>query len=260
MSLHRFFLPEQRIANEPHKDFILALSEQDKHHARVLRLEVGERIAIIDADQNYFVCEIVSLEENDIRVQVTQRTEQQAPKPHVVVVQGLTKSDKMEMVIRQTTELGVSAFVPYCATRSVVKLDNEGKVDRKVKRWQLIAKSAAMQSGQRKIPTVFAPQTFEQLIETMQDGDAIAVCWEEASGTGIASFVHERIVPRANAKMDAKIYVVIGPEGGLTNEEVSAICDTHDNAAPITLGSSILRTETAGVIAPALILHELGAL
>ncbi len=260
MASHRFFLEEQRIADEVQENFILALSAADKHHARVLRLDLGERIAIVDAAQDYFICEITSFDGDDLRVRVARKEEGERLRPRVVVVQGLTKNEKMEMVIRHATELGVDAFIPYRAARSVVKLEGAEKVARKIQRWQAIAKSAAIQSGQDRIPAVYPPHTLEQLMPVMSEATAAAVCWEEAYGRGVSSFVHDYILSQEIAFSDMTVFIVIGPEGGFESNEVEAMCGVHDKAAAITLGSSILRTETAGVVAPALLLHELGAL
>ncbi len=134
------------------------------------------------------------------------------------------------------------------------------KAASKTERWQAIAKSAAMQSGQTYLAHVHQPMKLAQLKEALAAFDAVVVCWEEAPGTAL---LRNALRPAAlNASEDhlARIAVVVGPEGGLTQEEVDAILASNANANMVSLGSSILRTETAGIVAPALVLYEMGGM
>ena len=153
MSLSHFFLEQQVIAHEKHDTFILDLSSEDVKHAKVLRLGAGEHIGIVDAHQDYYEVEIVSFDTEGIRVRIAQRLDAPSHLPHVVLFQGLAKGDKMDSVIRHATELGVSEFVPLACKRSVLKLDKK-RAANKLQRWRAIAKSAAMQSGQMRVPKV----------------------------------------------------------------------------------------------------------
>ena len=208
MSLQHFYLHDQVLADEGAPTFPLRLSPDDAKHARVLRLAPGEHIAVVDAAQDYFECEIAAFDDAVPVVRIAQRLDDEE-RPLVMLVQGLAKGDKMETVIRHATELGVSAFVPMSCERSIVRLDAR-KAAARTQRWRAIAKSAAMQSGQRACPE------------------------------------------------DARIAVVVGPEGGLSRSEADALLACNPRASLVSLGSSILRTETAGIVAPALVLHELG--
>ncbi len=272
MSLPHFFLTDQVIADEADQVFSLALDRDDAKHARVLRLAPGEHLAVIDAEGYYFECEITSFDEALPLVKVAQRLDAPQASAQVCLVQGLAKGDKMETVIRHATELGVSRFIPFAAARSIMKVDAR-KVDVKVARWQAIAKSAAMQSGQTRMPQVFAPVGLKGLACELRDFDAVLICWEEASRTCLISealsCVTERLARGVCDGSDAsaagsdavpRIAVVVGPEGGLASQEVDALLAANDHAHLVSLGSSILRTETAGVVAPALVLYELGQL
>lgn len=116
----------------------------------------GEHIAVIDAAHDYFECEIASLDGDLPLVRITRHEDATDDGPLVILVQGLAKGEKMDSVIRHATELGVTAFMPLTCERSIVKLDAK-KTRTRLDRWCSIAKSAAMQSGQPRIPEVLEP-------------------------------------------------------------------------------------------------------
>ncbi len=260
MSLPRFFLEDQVLSHETDARFLLRLSPEDAKHARARRISPGEHIAVIDASQDYFECKVEEISREEVRVSIASREEMDVKRPTVLLLQGLAKGDKMDAVIRQGTELGVSAFVPLACARSVVRLSEE-KADKRTERWRAIAKSAAMQSGQPRIPEVSVPMSVDEACAFLAQATAVLVCWEEAPQTddlreALASSLIQACTPAA----DARIAVVVGPEGGLEEAEVEAFLASNPRAHRVSLGPSILRTETAGVIAPALILYELGHL
>lgn len=261
MSLPHFFLETQVIALEAEPSFPLLLSSEDAKHARVLRLKEGEHIAVVDASKDYFEVEIVSFEANLPVVRIARHLDAPEKHPSVLLFQGLAKGDKMEAVIRHATEIGVSAFVPLACRRSVMKIDRK-KSPSKIARWRAIAKSAAMQSGQLAVPEVMEPRSVLEACALFADLDAVLVCWEEAPGTASLSAALARAFDKRGEDRlrDASIGIVVGPEGGLDEGEVEAILACGAHASLVTLGSSILRTETAGIVAPALAIYELGGL
>ncbi len=259
VSLPQFFLDEQVLADQAQEQFPLALSRDDAKHAKVLRLGPGEHIAVVDAAQDYFECEIKSFEGSMPIVAISGHLDAKPLAAHICLVQGLAKGDKMETVIRHATELGISEFIPFAASRSIMRVD-EKKAASKTERWQAIAKSAAMQSGQTHLAHVHQPMKLAQLKQTLSAFDAVVVCWEEAPGTALLRDALRPVVCNASADRLVQIAVVVGPEGGLTQEEVDAIIACNANARMVSLGSSILRTETAGIVAPALVLYEMGGL
>ena len=260
MSLPRFFLESQVIAVEPQEVFPLRLARDDAKHAKVLRLAPGEHIAVIDAAQDYFECEITSFDDDFPLVRITRHEDATDDGPLVMLVQGLAKGEKMDSVIRHATELGVVAFMPLTCERSIVKLDAK-KTRTRLDRWRSIAKSAAMQSGQPRIPEVVEPRSAKEAASELAEATAVLICWEEAPQTASLAHAIERGLSECTcSRSDARIAVVVGPEGGLTEREVGFFLDANPRSSLVSLGSSILRTETAGVVAPALTLYELGKL
>ena len=112
MSLHHFFLDHQVIADVSDEEFILELNNEDAKHARVLRLEPGEHISVVDASSDYFELAITSVTSDGLVVKITRHVTAAASSIPIVLVQGLAKGDKMDRVVRQTTELGVQTIVP----------------------------------------------------------------------------------------------------------------------------------------------------
>lgn len=258
MSLPRFFLEEQVLSDEIGEAFLLRLSDDDIKHVSVLRLKADEHIAVIDAHGDYFECAIVGYEGKLPIVSISAHADNDEARPYVVLAQGLAKADRFELVIRHATELGVSAFIPFASKRCVVKIA-ASKEQSKRERWQAILKSAAMQSGQRSIPSMLPIMDTSKLAVWAKDAKCILICWEEADFTQTLRDALSNTDPVSFTE-DAPLLIVIGPEGGLEREEIDALLALNESSHVISLGSSILRTETAGIVAPALALYELGQL
>lgn len=257
MSLPHFFLESQVISQETDEQFVLRLSDDDAKHARVLRIAPGEHIAVIDAASDYFECEVTEASRDGMFVRIASKLDSE-DRPSVILVQGLAKGEKMDMVVRHATELGVEGVVPLECERSVVKLDSKKAVAR-TQRWRAIGKSAAMQSGQPRLVEVFEPTPLDKACDLLANATAVLVCWEEADLTRTIANALDRAIAECSCAdvRDARVAVVVGPEGGLTRREVDAFLAANPRASMVSLGPSILRTETAGIVAPALVLYEL---
>lgn len=258
MSLPHFFLDEQLLAQQNDEEFTLELSPDDKKHDRVLRLAPGEHIAVVDAGADYFECQVVN-SQPDIVVRISQRGGDFAPVPQVCLVQGVSKGDKMDEVIRHATELGVHSFAPLLCERSVVKLDKQ-KTANRMNRWRTIAKSAAMQSGRNSIPVIFEPKDAKTISDMLAHFDCIAICWEDERTCSIQQALDDAVLKTGKDRTDLRVAVVVGPEDGFAKHEIDRFRSSNENAFTVSLGPCILRTETAGVVAPALVIYELGGL
>lgn len=228
----------------------LPLAASDVHHLRdVLRLGPGDEIEVAFAGEVW----IVRLDAVDEGVTGTriERLPHAAPLPRVTLAQALAKGEKMDTVVRQATELGVLRIVPFAAERSVVRLE-PAKAAARTERWRRIAESAAKQAHRADVPQVDEPVALPDLPSALA-GTTILVAWEDADGApGIAAAL------AAAGAAAPGVSVIIGPEGGLTDGEVALLRDA--GATCVSLGPTILRTETAGVVAAALAIHSLGGL
>jgi 16S rRNA (uracil1498-N3)-methyltransferase len=245
MALHRFFAEGPVPAGGP-----LPLDTPTLHHLRdVLRLAAGDEIVVVGEGVPFRV-RLTAVGDVVEGERVEQLPAQRLPR--VTLVQGLAKGEKMDDVVRQATEIGVSRIVPFAAERSVVKLD-PGKAEARAERWRRIAAEAAQQSQRADIPEVAGLRRSSELPVSLS-GSVVLVCWEDAAGTpGIAGALG-RIAPSE----DTDVAIVVGPEGGLTSAEVRALVAA--GATVVSLGETVLRTETAGVVAAAIAIHARGGL
>ncbi len=239
----KFFVEPQQIK----ENLIQVTGEDAKHIKTVLRAREGEEIILCDGLGTDYFCCIASLDEGVTAEIRSSEPCQSEPKTKITLYQGLPKADKMELIIQKCVELGVDRIVAVSTERCIVKLDK--KEEKKLERWQKIAEAAAKQSGRGKVPEI-APKVLrfsEALAEAKALSGAI-IPYEKEENRGIRSFVE--------GFSGSEIGVFIGPEGGFTEEEVQGAMDV--GVLPVTLGKRILRTETAGMTAIAILLYELG--
>ena len=256
MSLHQLFCTNPAIAEETESPFKLALDPIDRNHVRALRLKAGEHIALVDAASDYFEVEIVRIEGDDIWVRIACHLDAPRKTTPIMLVQGLAKGEKMDTVLRQATELGIAGYYPTAMKRSVVQLDQK-KAAKRAERAGQIARSAALQSGRITLPHVEGLSTLPALIERWSAEDAVLLFWEEAPLSDSVSALFDSLHASGTLHDFARIWVVIGPEGGITAEEIDQIEGSDACVFLLSLGETILRTETAGVGACALVANEL---
>lgn len=215
----------------------------DYNHIRnVLRMKEGEELnVVIEGNPNEYRCGIDGFTDDRVNLTVRFVKENDVELPSkIYLLQGLPKSDKLELIIQKAVELGVYEIVPVSLKRSVVKLD-EKKVKSKVERWNSISEAAAKQSKRRVVPNVTGPKTLKETISYIE-----------------GKSVNKRIVPYEMADFDSmnitrdlmkeirpgeSVAVLIGPEGGFEESEIEMAKEAGFNV--ITLGHRILRTETA---------------
>ncbi len=238
----RFFIGKEKISN----DKIIIDGEDASHISRVLRCHVGEEIWVCNSENIDYRCEIVSIEKEKVEVHILETVPCEAePKTKITLYQGLPKAEKMEWIIQKCVELGVDTIVPVATERCIVKLDK--KEAKKIERWSKIAESAAKQSGRGKIPTIQPVCSFTQAILEAAQKDGGIIPYENEKNHGIRQF--------AEKFSGESISVFIGPEGGFSQKEITMAEEA--GILPVSLGKRILRTETAGMVAVALLLYEL---
>ena len=252
MTLHRFFLegplPERGAGVE------LAMSRTDRHHlVRVLRLVDGDRIVVAGRDGREAEATVRSATLERVTADVGPAIERPR-RPRVVLAAGVARRERMEFTIQKSTELGVAEIWPLTSARCVVRLD-EDRAGRRGERWRRIAEEAAKQSQRPDVPLVRDAMSVDELLAEAGHFDVVLVPWEEAASTAIG--IGEALDAH-NASADAAVLVVVGPEGGFEPAEVAALQDA--GASIVSLGDTVLRTETAAVVAVALTTYELGAL
>ncbi len=245
--MNRFFVEENQIVD----DLIKIVGEDVKHIKNVLRLKEGREIEIISKGYKYLSI-IEEINSNNIICKIIKKSigENEAP-IDIYLYQGIAKNNNMDIVIQKATEIGVKKIFPLETDRTVVVLKEEKKKEARIKRWNQIALEAAKQSKRDIVPVVEDIIKFSKLSEKLKDEKYIIMPYELEDN----KYLKEALSGFGN---DSPIHIIIGPEGGFTEEEVDSIIKIGGNA--ITLGPRILRTETAGVIASSLVLYEFGDL
>lgn len=232
--MYHFFVSEEQINGEN-----AYIEGSDVNHiVNVLRMKPGEELLIsVKGDWDY-LCKIVDIETDRVNLKVLESMEQRELPVNITLLQGIPKSDKLEMIIQKAVELGVSEIIPVKTKRVVVKID-EKKADTKVNRWNAIAESAAKQSKRSIIPKVSEPMSIDNALEIVKDFGVKLIPYENADGIDKTRKILDSMDKTKN------IAVFIGPEGGFEESEVERI--KNSGFEVITLGKRILRTETAGL-------------
>lgn len=245
--MYKFFVKSKQIEND-----IVAITNEDVNHIRnVLRLKEEEQVQVCNKDTlKSYVAKIVRLEKDCVRLQILEECLETTESAILLdIFQGLPKQEKMEQIIKQATEIGVSGIIPLKMERCVVKLEDKTE-QKKVERWQKIAEVAAKQSKRDKIPKVDFPISLKNVYEKLLEYDIVVVAYEEEKETAV-----KQVLQAVDHETTKKIAVVVGPEGGIALEEVEFL-RRLPNVKVVTLGKRILRTETAPLVLASVIMYE----
>jgi 16S rRNA (uracil1498-N3)-methyltransferase len=215
---------------------------------RVLRLRRGDRVILTEGGRREYEVQITAVSANALTGTVVgERAAPEEPAVHLTLYQSLIRANRFDLVLEKGVEVGVSRFVPITSARSVVQDSGEPSTAR-TERWQRILVEAAEQCGRGRLPTVASPQTLEDALRGA--AGARLIPWEEERVTGL--------VPHLRSLRERPRYVslFIGPEGGFETAEVE-LAREHGCTA-VTLGPRVMRSETAGIVASAIVLAVLG--
>ncbi len=242
--MHSFYIepPESGMAALP--------ADEAKHAARVLRLQPGDAVCAMDGAGSRWRAEIAEIGAGGAKVRLIEPLASNEAPVRVTVYQGVPKADKLDFIVQKLTELGAAALVPVKMERCVAKPDAKDGAKRR-ERLERIAQEAAKQCGRALPPRISEPLSWKEALSDLAGRGLVLVPWEEARGARMRDVLAE--MPGA-----ADIGVVIGPEGGMTADEVAAMAEL--GARMVTLGPRILRTETASVVAAALAMQLWGDL
>ncbi|MDD6806620.1 MAG: 16S rRNA (uracil(1498)-N(3))-methyltransferase [Lachnospiraceae bacterium] len=244
--MYQFFVEEGQICG----DRIVITGEDVNHIKNVLRMKIGEEIAVSNGvDGREYRCEVAQLLSDEVVCKLRFIKENDVELPaQVYLFQGLPKADKMELIIQKAVELGVYSVIPVATRRSIVKLDDK-KAAAKQNRWQGIAEAAAKQSKRKIIPKIEKVMSFAEALEMAKELEVRLIPYELAEDMSHTKEIIERI------REGQKIAIFIGPEGGFDETEIALASEV--GVEPITLGKRILRTETAGMTVLAWLMYHL---
>jgi 16S rRNA (uracil1498-N3)-methyltransferase len=225
----------------------LAVVDGDEgfHAANVRRIRPGEELDLSDGDGTVAHCVVEDVAKGRLTARALDRWVVPAVAPTVTVVQALPKSDRSELAIELATEAGADAFVAWQASRCVARWDGQSKIDKGLRRWGAVARSAARQARRPYIPSIGEVVSTAELAQRVRDDEATALVLHESATVRLTE------LPVAQA---GSLLLIVGPEGGIADDEIAAL--TGAGATPVLLGPTVLRTSTAAAVA----LGALGAL
>ena len=234
--MRRFFLPASHIHNTQ-----AVIDGTEFHHLRhVLRLQVGDGVFLCDDQGTEYQGTIATLSPTSAEVNITHLTSA-TPRLSLTLAQGLLKGQKMDLVIEKTTELGVSRIVPLVSKFTVARL-REGHHQDRLLRWHRIAQSAAKQSGS-PVPHLAPPQSFTEFLYSVPDNIPTLLFYEKEPRESLKHFAERH-------RQLSALNVIVGAEGGFAEEEVEYARQAGCHV--LSLGSHVLRAETASIVAVAL--------
>lgn len=235
--------------------------EDIRHLTKVLRAKIGDAVAISDGMDWEYETEIAGIDAECVTLRILDKQKfAREPRVRVSLYQGIPKASKMEVIIQKTVEMGVDAIIPTFMERTVVV--DKGQFGKKLSRWQKISDEAVKQCKRGMIPEVRQPLLFaEALKELAGDYDLVICPYENEENRTMKDCLREFAAKESHGESDKKvtrIAVIIGPEGGFSEKEIEKLKEaTNGTAELVSLGKTILRTETAGLAALAMIMYEM---
>ena len=243
----KFFVNSKQIKKE-----IITVSDSDVNHIKnVLRLNLEDEIQICDISnkQNY-LCEIVEIKKDTINCKIIKKLESNVESNvEISIFQGIPKSEKMELIIQKSVELGVYNIIPTEMNRCVVKINDSNK---KIQRWQKISEVAAKQCGRNIIPEIKPIINIKNICNLIEKYDIVLVAYEKEEFNKF-KFEIQKLEKKKSEKY--KIAIIVGPEGGIEEKEVKML--KENGAKIVTLGKRILRTETVALNMLSVLMYEL---
>lgn len=243
--MSRFFVD----AGNVHENTITITDRDDiKHLVKVLRLEEGNRIIVSDSVEFEYETEIQSVELDCVTVKILDKQKfAREPELKITLFQGIPKQGKMETIIQKSVELGVHEIVPVFTDRTVVT--DKGNFSKKIERWQKVSDEAVKQCQRGMIPQIHKEMTFREALTQLEQYDLIVFPYENEENHTIKDCL------RSLGNKPKNAAVIIGPEGGFSDQEASRLKAIGSHC--VTLGKTILRTETAGIVTIAMMMYEL---
>jgi len=246
--MHRFHLPPEQC-----RDSALELSGDEAHHAlRVLRIQTGERVTVLDGAGTEFICEVREATRRTVTLAVLRKNPSPPLPGQITLLQAVPKAKAMDYIVQKATELGAARVVPILAERSVVQLGGADALDKAAK-WQQIAIESIKQCGSPWLTKIEPALTLKSFLARNESFELPLV----------AALSEHRQWPRdviqafreQHHRLPRTACVWIGPEGDFTPAELESIQAT--GAVPITLGRLVLRSDTAAICSLAVLNHEL---
>lgn len=236
--MSRFFVSNEQIDD----DKIFIIGNDVNHIKNVLRMKNGDLLEVCNKENNKnYECEILNINNDKIELKILSMNMTNEEKIKITIMQGIPKFDKMELIIQKSVELGVNEIIPLEMEHCVVKLKESDRL-KKIERWKKISEVAAKQCMQNYIPEIRNVENIKNICKMKKDYDEIIVAYEKEDEVTLKSQINKI---KTNGKDVNRIAIIIGPEGGISNQEISLLKEA--GVISVTLGKRILRTETVAL-------------
>ena len=247
--MRRFFV-ENPIIDE--NGACVISGSEARHMTKVIRMARGDRFVLMGGNGEHFLAVVRSIGPREVRADIERALGIPAPSPvEITLCQALLRSDPMDYLIQKTSELGVDRIFPFFSSRTVAKIGAE-KFEKKAKHWQGVATSAAKQCGRPLPARISTPISLPELLAGFSGEDCPKlVLWEEEESTGLKKLLQE-------SYKRERIIGMVGPEGGFSEDEIEMT--REEGFIPVSLGSRVLRAETAAMAMVAVVQYEWGDL
>jgi 16S rRNA (uracil1498-N3)-methyltransferase len=217
------------------------------HALKVMRLKINDHLILFNGDGSDYTGQVIRIRKRQVEVSIKSKKKiKNESNLRVILLQALTSSEKMDLVIQKTTELGISEIQPIVCERSIVKIKNE-KLEKKLSHWRQVSIAACEQCGRAKIPTIHKPENIIKYLEKIAESDKDTKIILSPDAT-------QSIDNIPKIKQDIK--VLIGPEGDFTNQELDLSIQKGFTA--IKMGPRILRTETVPITILSILQYKYG--
>lgn len=242
--MHRFFIPTELFQNSE----ITLPKEVSQQISRVLRLKTGSEIMLLDGQGFEYFSRLSEVGESRSTATVlSKQAAQREPLTRITMLIGLTQREKFELILQKCTEIGVTTFVPIITTRTLIQKVSD--VEDKTTRWMKILQEAAEQSHRGRIPMLLPALKYTDALKKSDAEDSLKlILWEDEANHSIKQQLRDF--------KGKEVSLIIGPEGGLSGEEVELA--KASGYIPVSLGKRILRMETAAIHTAGVVLYELG--
>ncbi len=235
------------------EDSLTLLKDESHHLIHVHRKKIGDFFAAVDGNGTVYECQIQEVVKDRLKARIIKKRRNLGePIFRLTLAVAVLKGGRFDFVVEKGTEIGVSRFVPVLSSRVIGSEHSD-----KPRRWQRIALAAMKQSGRSCLPGLELPVLFERVCENASDYDLKLIAHEKYHGQNLNT-IFKNIVQKRDLDFMKSGILLIGPEGGFTDEEVDFAAECGFTA--FTLGSRRLRSETAALIGAALILDRMGEL
>lgn len=216
---------------------LLLPAQAGEHVARVLRMAEGDPLVLFNGDGHDYQTTISALGKREVRVEVEKADPVGSESPlRLTLAQGVARGEKMDLIVQKATELGVACIAPLLTERSEVRLD-PARAEKRLAHWRAVAASACEQCGRARLPAIMPAQPLQAWLDGLTGDGALRLALLPEGDRSLQS-----LAPQAAGGL-----LVVGPEGGLGERDVSALRTA--GFIGLALGPRILRTETAGLAA-----------